>query len=119
MSRVSVHVRGSRRRGGPMDERRAELTSVNIKRGRVTGDHPGRVNVRASRWGILGVMANVSAELADLDRAVYEAIAATGTPTLDRGMRTLARAADYSRLSMAAAAALALRGGPSGRRAAV
>jgi membrane-associated phospholipid phosphatase len=79
------------------------------------------VNVSATLagGGILGVMVNLSAELADLDRAVYGAIAATETPTLDRAMRTLARAADYSRLSMASAAALALGAGPSGRRAAV
>jgi membrane-associated phospholipid phosphatase len=66
-------------------------------------------------------MVKVSAELAELaglDEAVYAAIAGTETPTLDRAMRTLAGAADYSRLSMAAAAALALRGGPRGRRAA-
>jgi membrane-associated phospholipid phosphatase len=67
---------------------------------------------------ILDVMVNVSAELADLDRAVYAAIAATETPTLDRAMRKLAGAADYSRLSMAAAAALAVGGGARGRRAA-
>ena len=63
-------------------------------------------------------MVDVSAELAGLDRAVYAAIADTATPSLDRAMRTLARAADYSRLSMAAAVALAVGAGPPGRRAA-
>jgi undecaprenyl-diphosphatase len=53
-----------------------------------------------------------------LDVAVYAAVAATPTPTLDRIMRGLSHAADYSRLSMSAAAVLALAGGPSGRRAA-
>ena len=53
-----------------------------------------------------------------IDVAVYAAIARTPTPTLDRAMSRLARAADYSRLSLAAAAVLAVTGGPSGRRAA-
>jgi membrane-associated phospholipid phosphatase len=53
-----------------------------------------------------------------IDRAVYAAIASTETPTLDRAMSRLARAADYSRLSLAAAAGLATLGGPAGRRAA-
>jgi membrane-associated phospholipid phosphatase len=58
-------------------------------------------------------------ELARLDQAVYEAIAATATPRMDRAMRWVAHAADYSRLSMAAAAGLAVWGGRPGRRAAV
>src|ERR1700704_1392834 len=53
-----------------------------------------------------------------LDVAVYAAVAATPSPTLDRFMRRLSHAADYSRLSVSAAAVLALTGGPSGRRAA-
>jgi membrane-associated phospholipid phosphatase len=59
--------------------------------------------------------------LADADRldlAVYAAIAATETPALDRVLSKLTRAADYSKLSLAAAAGLAAFGGPSGRRAA-
>ena len=59
--------------------------------------------------------------LADADRldlAVYAAIAATETPALDRALSKLTRAADYSKLSLAAAAGLAAFGGPSGRRAA-
>jgi membrane-associated phospholipid phosphatase len=53
-----------------------------------------------------------------VDVAVYAAIARTPTPALDRAMSRLARAADYSRLSLAAAAVLAVAGGRSGRRAA-
>jgi undecaprenyl-diphosphatase len=53
-----------------------------------------------------------------LDLAVYAAIAQLPTPTLDRAMSRLSRAADYSRLSLASAAALALLGGRGGRRAA-
>lgn len=58
-------------------------------------------------------------EVERLDLACYAAVAATPTPRLDRAMSGLSRAADYSRLSLAAAAGLALFGGPAGRRAAV
>jgi membrane-associated phospholipid phosphatase len=58
-------------------------------------------------------------EVGRLDQACYAAIASTSTPTLDRAMAELSRAADYSRLSLAAAAGLALLGGKRGRRAAV
>jgi membrane-associated phospholipid phosphatase len=53
-----------------------------------------------------------------VDLAVYAAIAQTPTPSLDRWMSRLSDAANYSRLSLAAAAALAVGGGPAGRRAA-
>jgi membrane-associated phospholipid phosphatase len=53
-----------------------------------------------------------------LDLAGYAALAATETPELDRAMAGLSRAADYSRLSLSAAAGLALLGGKRGRRAA-
>lgn len=58
------------------------------------------------------------AELERIDRAVYTAVAATETPTLDRAMRQLSRAADYSKLSIAASAMLAC-GGVRGRQAAL
>jgi membrane-associated phospholipid phosphatase len=54
----------------------------------------------------------------NVDRAVYEAIAHTPTPSLDRAMRSLSHAASYSRLWIASAAVLALWGGRTGRRAA-
>jgi membrane-associated phospholipid phosphatase len=54
-----------------------------------------------------------------LDLAVYAAIARTPTPALDVAMSRLSHAANYSRLSMASAALLALAGGRTGRRAAV
>ena len=54
-----------------------------------------------------------------LDRSVYEAIARSQTPLLDRSMRVLSRAADYSKLSLGASAVLAIAGGPEGRRAAI
>ncbi len=55
---------------------------------------------------------------ARLDLAIYTAVAGTPTPALDVAMRRLARAADYSRLSLTSAALLALTGGPTGRQAA-
>jgi membrane-associated phospholipid phosphatase len=67
-------------------------------------------------------MGSVRTWLADarnIDQAVYAAIARTPTPTLDREMSTLSHAANYSRLWMGSAAAIALVGGHPGRRAAV
>src|SRR3954468_4262604 len=58
----------------------------------------------------------VDAERVDL--AVYAAIAATPTPSLDRAMTVLARAADRSRLWIAPAGARAAGRGAPGRRAA-
>ena len=57
-------------------------------------------------------------EAAGVDKAVYEAVAATPTPTMDRALSELSRAADYSRLSIAAAAILSIGAGRAGRRAA-
>ncbi len=53
-----------------------------------------------------------------VDAALYAALARTPTPSLDAAMIRLSRAADYSRLWLASAAALSLAGGPRGRRAA-
>ena len=53
-----------------------------------------------------------------LDLAIYAAIARTPTPALDVALSRLSRAANYSRLSMTAAALLALAGKRTGRRAA-
>jgi membrane-associated phospholipid phosphatase len=54
-----------------------------------------------------------------VDAALYAAIAQTPTPALDRAMGRLSEAANYSRLSIASAAVLAVAGGDAGRRAAV
>jgi undecaprenyl-diphosphatase len=59
------------------------------------------------------------AEVGSLDLALYEAVAQTPTPQIDGALRRLSGAADYSKLSLAAAGVLALAGGPRGRRAAV
>jgi membrane-associated phospholipid phosphatase len=53
-----------------------------------------------------------------VDTAVYGAIAAAETPSLDGAMRRLTRAADHGKLWFGAAGALALLGGRDGRRAA-
>lgn len=58
-------------------------------------------------------------ELVRLDTAVYSAIASTPTPVLDRVLRGVSRAANYSKLWLASSALLAVAGGPRGRDAAV
>ena len=59
------------------------------------------------------------AEIVRVDHAIYASIAGTPTPRLDRAMRRVSSAANYSRLSIAAATVLAATGGARGRRAAV
>ena len=66
----------------------------------------------------MSLLSRIHEEAERVDVAVYAAIAATPTPTLDRAMSRLSRAANYSRLSLAAAGVLAVAGGASGRRAA-
>ena len=58
-------------------------------------------------------------ELGAVDRAVYDAIARTPTPSLDDPLRRLSKAANGSRLWLAIAALLAVFGGKQGRRAAL
>ena len=58
-------------------------------------------------------------EVNALDSATYEAVVHTPTPTLDVPVTWVANAANYSRFSIAIAAALAVTGGQRGRRAAV
>jgi undecaprenyl-diphosphatase len=58
-------------------------------------------------------------DVARIDVALYAAIARTPTPALDRAMARLSHAADYSRISLSAAALLAVGGGRRGRRAAL
>ena len=58
------------------------------------------------------------AEVAAVDEAVYAAVAAVPTPHLDRAMRRLSTAANYSRIWIAEALLLSAVGGPRGRRAA-
>jgi membrane-associated phospholipid phosphatase len=65
-----------------------------------------------------GWWSRAASEAAPLDLAVYSAIADTPTPSLDRALSRLSRAADYSRLSIASAAVLSIAGGRRGRDAA-
>src|SRR4051812_33584300 len=58
-------------------------------------------------------------EIRTTDLAVYRAIAASGTPTLDRALRGLSRAADKSCLWAAVAAPLAMRRGATRQAAAL
>ena len=58
-------------------------------------------------------------ELGAVDQAIYSAVAATPTPSLDEPLRRLSNAANNSRLWLAIAAGLAVTGGRAGRRAAV
>jgi undecaprenyl-diphosphatase len=74
----------------------------------VSGD-PGQPLPRRPAW---------VEDVERLDLAVYAAVARTPTPALDGAMSGLSHAADYSKLSVTAAAALALGGGTHGRRAA-
>src|SRR5947209_11178135 len=57
-------------------------------------------------------------ETARLDLAVYAAVAASPTPSLDGALGRLSEAANYSRLSIASAAVLSIAGGRRGRAAA-
>lgn len=67
--------------------------------------------LRRAPAGLLG-------EIDSLDRSVYAAIAGSRTRRLDRVMARLAVAANYSRLSLLSAGALALTCGDRGRQAA-
>jgi membrane-associated phospholipid phosphatase len=58
-------------------------------------------------------------ELGAVDRAVYCAVAATPTPSLDGPLRRLSGAANNSRLWLAVATGLRVAGGEAGRRAAI
>ena len=61
----------------------------------------------------------VPRDLSDVDHAVYQAVAATPTPTLDEPIRRLSNAANRSVIWVVAAAVLAGAGGQRGRRAAL
>jgi membrane-associated phospholipid phosphatase len=66
---------------------------------------------RATTMTVLG-------ELGQIDLAVYRAIAGSRTPTLDRPMRRLSAAANWSLLWLMIGGAMAVAGGRVGRRAA-
>src|SRR4051794_22788507 len=71
------------------------------------------------RRGPASVWSIALSEIGAVDRAVYEAIERTPTPSLDDPLRRLSNAANGSRLWLAIAALLAVFGGKRGRRAAL
>src|SRR5947207_14118871 len=72
-----------------------------------------------ARQGTGSPWAEALRELGAVDQAVYQAVARTPTPALDRPFRGLSNAANYSRLWLGIAAMIALTGGERGRRAAL
>ncbi|MGZ4155479.1 MAG: phosphatase PAP2 family protein [Actinomycetota bacterium] len=64
-------------------------------------------------------LAAVLHDLGRLDLAVYRAVAATPTPTLDEPLRRLSEVATRSKLWVGIAGAMAVVGGREGRRAAL
>ena len=65
-----------------------------------------------------GWLSEVRAQAVAVDSAISEAVEKTETPALDRFLVLLSDAANGSRLWIATAGAVALVGGPRGRRAA-
>jgi undecaprenyl-diphosphatase len=75
-----------------------------------TAEAPSRGDIRG--------LSEVRAVVDEVDQAVYDAVADTPTPRLDRLMVAASHAANYSRAWLITAAAIAIVGGASGRRAA-
>jgi membrane-associated phospholipid phosphatase len=71
------------------------------------------------RQGPGSAWARALRELGAVDRAVYKAVADTPTPQLDRHVRRLSNAANYSRLWLGVAAGIAVVGRQRGHRAAL
>ncbi|MFI8823376.1 phosphatase PAP2 family protein [Streptomyces sp. NPDC053431] len=67
-------------------------------------DPAGRPRRRDPRATVRAMLSDMRA----VDGALYAAVAATPTPTLDRGFRRLSHTADHSKISFGVAAALAL-----------
>lgn len=91
------------------DIRSATIAVVSVKDGDTSLGPP---TAKRSGW-----LSRSAEEARRLDLAVYSAIAVTPTPTVDRALRRLSRAANYSRISIASAAVLAVTRGRRGRDA--
>ncbi|MFE5301263.1 phosphatase PAP2 family protein [Streptomyces sp. NPDC056632] len=63
---------------------------------------------RPPRRDPVGTVRAMLSDLRAVDGALYAAVAATPTPTLDRSLRRLSHTADHSKISFSVAAALAL-----------
>jgi undecaprenyl-diphosphatase len=74
--------------------------------------------VRASGAHHVGWLGEVRGLVDAVDQTVYDTVAATPTPRLDRLLVGVSTAANYSRLWLVTAAAVAVVGGAPGRRAA-
>lgn len=85
----------------------------------IGADQAGVVTDDAADHRRAAALRRFGEEIGALDRAIYEAVAATPTPTLDDSAAWLSNAANYSRIWVVIAAALALTGGKRGRRAAI
>lgn len=80
-----------------------------------------RLADRLSQYGRARPSRTVRAlrRLGRLDRSVYRTVAEISTPLLDRPLREVSNFANFSKPWLIVAAALALFGGPPGRRAAI
>jgi undecaprenyl-diphosphatase len=103
--------------GRPADPRAARPASPTLDLPKPDEAPPEEELRRAASPGSL--LRRVLDELVELDVAVYEAIEATPTPTIDVPLRKLSNAANHARLYVGIAAVLFALGGPKGRRAAV
>jgi diacylglycerol kinase family enzyme/membrane-associated phospholipid phosphatase len=127
---------GSRPRGAPVAQRAAaesqkgsDMLSRGQKNLRMTARQPDEppprsmTSVAAQRVseqrGEASPWSTALHEVEAVDLAMYEAVARTPTPSLDGHLRRLSEAANYSRLWLGIAAAIALLEGQRGRRAAL
>lgn len=85
----------------------------------IPAEAPPEEDLRAAAAAPGSLLRRALDELVELDVAVYEAIEATPTPTIDVPLRHLSNAANRAKLYMGIAAVLFALGGPKGRRAAV
>jgi hypothetical protein len=85
------------------------------------GPSPGQAGswrpARDARAAFIAGVSDVRTQVHALDQAVFDAVADTPTPALDRFLVSLSRSADYSRLWLSTAAGIAVVGGARGRRA--
>ena len=96
------------RRGSSGDPAAAKEVAEQLAEGLAGGGGPARRQI-----------ARRLRELGAVDRAVYAAVAATPTPSLDEPLRRLSNAANNSGLWFAIAAGLGVAGGKAGRHAAI
>ncbi len=112
LAEVPATVVGDRRRYGP------DVSDVPDHGSRVSPAERLAEVIEAHPTPRRSVAAQALHELAQLDLAVYRAIAGTPTPTLDEPLRRLSGLANHSKLWLGVAAALFALGGPRGRGAA-